>query len=70
MTKYKIIIGIIFIISLCGLSYQLGKSNAKVQIITKEVEVIKYVKENRKTIQAQPNASRDELLKLMRESKL
>ncbi len=50
--------------------YLYGKSQAKTQIIEKQVEVIKYVAQKRAKIQAQPNASRTELLKLMRKGEL
>ena len=50
--------------------YLYGKSQAKTQIIEKEVEVIKYVAQKRAKIQARPNASRTELIELMRKGKL
>lgn len=50
--------------------YLYGKSQAKTQIIEKEVEVIKYVAQKRAKIQAHPNASRTELIELMRKGKL
>ena len=50
--------------------YCYGKSRARVQIVEKQVEVIKYVAKKRAKIQAQPNAQRDELLKLMRSGEL
>lgn len=43
-----------------------GKSQAKTQIVEKQVEVIKYEAKKRAKIQARPNANRDELLELMR----
>lgn len=72
MTLRLILIGLLlfFVASMCALSYQLGKSNARVQIITKQVEVIKYVQKKRAVIQSRPNAGRDELLRLMRASQL
>lgn len=45
--------------------YLYGKSRVKVQIIEKQVEVMKYVAQKRAKIQAEPNADRTELLKLM-----
>lgn len=51
-------------------SYFLGYSQAKVQIIEKQVEVIKYVDLQKSKIQASPHASKSDLLKLMRHSKL
>lgn len=50
--------------------YLYGKSQAKTQIIEKQAEVIKYVAQKRAKIQAQPNASRTELLELMRKGEL
>ncbi len=50
--------------------YLYGKSQAKTQIIEKQTEVIKYVAQKRAKIQAQPNASRAELLELMRKGEL
>jgi hypothetical protein len=50
--------------------YTLGKSRAKTQVVEKQVEVIKYVAQKRAKIQTKPNASRDELIKLMHNGKL
>lgn len=50
--------------------YTYGKSQAKTQIIEKQVEVIKYVAQKRSEIQAQPHAGRNELLELMRTGQL
>ena len=50
--------------------YLYGKSQAKTQIIEKEVEVIKYVAQKRAKIQARPNATRTELIELMRKGEL
>lgn len=50
--------------------YLYGKSQAKTQIIEKQVEVIKYVAQKRAKIQARPNAHRDELLELLRNNQL
>lgn len=50
--------------------YLYGKSRAKTQIVEREVEVIKYVAQKRAKIQAQPNASRTELIELMRKGEL
>lgn len=50
--------------------YLYGKSQVKTQIIEKEVEVIKYVAQKRAKIQARPNASRTELIELMRKGEL
>lgn len=65
------------IVLMCGIAvltatggYLYGKSQAKTQIIEKEVEVIKYVAQKRAKIQAKPNASRTELIELMRKGEL
>ncbi len=50
--------------------YLYGKSQAKTQIVEREVEVIKYVAQKRAKIQAEPNASRAELIELMRKGEL
>lgn len=50
--------------------YLYGKSKVKTQIVEKQVEVVKYVAKKRAKIQAKPNASRDELLELMRSGHL
>ena len=51
---------------LCFLSYQWGKSQAKIQIVEKQVEVIRYEEKKREAIYAAPHADRDALLHLMR----
>ena len=53
----------------CG-GFLYGRSQAKTQVVEKQVEVIKYVAKKRAVIQAKPNANRDELLKLMRANNL
>ena len=50
--------------------YFLGKSHAETKIITKQVEVIKYVEKQRGKIHMRPNADRSELLELMHSNKL
>ena len=51
---------------LCFLSYQWGKSQAKIQIVEKQVEVLRYEEKKREAIYAAPHADRDALLHLMR----
>lgn len=58
------------IFALCFLSYQLGSSQKEVKIITQKVEVIKYVEKKKAAIYSKPNASRSELLMLMRQGAL
>ena len=55
-------------IFVCG--YFCGSAHSKVKIVEKKVEVIKYEAQKRAAIQAEPNASRDDLLKLMRNGEL
>ena len=50
--------------------YMYGKSQIQTKIVEKQVEVIKYVAQKRSQIQARPHASRDELLRLLREGEL
>lgn len=49
---------------------EVGRSEARVQVIEKQVEVIRYVEKKKAEIHARPNAGRDDLLKLMRAGKL
>ena len=51
-------------------AYYLGYSQAKVQIVEKQVEVIKYVQTKQNQIQSAPHASKLELLELMRRNRL
>lgn len=59
---------------LCFVFYEMGQVNgrkdAKIQIIEKEVEVIRYVEKKRAEIQAKPNAGRNALLELMHAGRL
>jgi len=65
-----IIIGAgVLLLSFYG-GYLYGKSCVKLQIAEKQSEVIKYVVQKRAKIQIKPNASRDELIELMRNGKL
>ena len=50
--------------------YVCGQAQTKVEIAEKKAEVIKNVAQKKAVIQAEPNASRDELLKLMRNGEL
>lgn len=51
---------------MCFCAYQWGKSTARTEVITQQVEVIKYVEKQKSKIYSRPNAHRDELLKRMR----
>ncbi len=56
------------ILSLCYLSFELGQKKAHVKVITQQIEVIKYVEKKKATIYSQPNATKAELLTLMRQN--
>lgn len=49
---------------------EVGRSKARVQVVEKQVEVIRYVEKKKAEIHARPNAGRDDLLKLMRAGRL
>ena len=67
-------VGFMTVAALCYAFYEagqkVGESRAKVQIVEKQVEVIKYVEKKKALSQSRPNAGRDDLLKLMRAGKL
>lgn len=62
------------VVALCFAFYEVGqevgRSEARVQVIEKQVEVIRYVEKKKAEIHARPNAGRNDLLKLMRAGKL
>lgn len=62
----KILIFILLFFSLLAGAYFLGRSHAELKIVEKEIEVVKYVDKKKAEIQARPNATRKELLELMR----
>ena len=62
----KILIFILLFFSLLAGAYFLGRSHAKIKYIEKEIEVVRYVDKKKAEIQARPNATRKELLELMR----
>ena len=51
-------------------SYFLGQSSCQNKIITKEIEVVRYVKSQENQILSRPHAAKPELLELMRNGKL
>ena len=67
-------VGFMTVAALCYAFYEagqkVGESRAKMQIIEKQVEVVKYVEKKKALIQSRPNAGRDELLKRMRAGRL
>lgn len=62
----KILIFILLFFSLLIGAYFLGRSHAKIKYIEKEVEVVRYVDKKKAEIHARPNATRKELIELMR----
>ena len=52
------------------LGYRSGANNTRVEYVTKEIEVIKYVDKKKSSIYSKPHASRSVLLELMRNGKL
>lgn len=66
----KIIVIIVTVFALIFGAYCLGRSHAKIEVITKRVEVIKYVEKKKAAIYSKPNLERPALLELMREGKL
>ena len=63
------VVFILFISALRG-AYLLGRSHSELKIVKEQVEVIKYVNKEKAEIYSKPNASRSELLELMRNNKL
>ena len=63
--KYALVV-VLFISSLLG-AYFLGRSHSELKIFKEQVEVVKYVEKKKAAIYSQPNASRSELLDLMRD---
>lgn len=64
----------LMVAALCFAFYEVGqevgRSEARVQVIEKQVEVIRYVEKKKAEIHAQPNASREQLLDLMKKNML
>ena len=72
VVRYAVYIAF-FIIVVAGayaFGYSSGKSNTTIQYITKEKEVIRYEAKEAAKIHAQPNASREQLLDLMKKNML
>ena len=70
----RLAVTIVMVAALCFAFYEVGQTNgrkeAKIQVIEKQVEVIRYVEKKKAEIHARPNAGRDDLLKLMRAGRL
>lgn len=72
MVKYAILV-FVFILVVDGAyyaGYSVGSSDTKVEYVTKEIEVVRYVDKKKSDIYSKPNAGRDTLLELMRSNKL
>ena len=52
------------------LGYKAGANNTKVEYVTKEKEVIRYIAKETANIQAKPNATKKQLLDLMKNNML
>ena len=65
MMKNAVVV-VLFISCLVG-AYLLGRSHSELKIVKEQVEVVKYVEKKKAAIYSQPNASRSELLDLMRD---
>lgn len=70
-------VSLFLLTALCIAFYMLGRSHSEVKIvkqeakeIIKEIEVIKYVEQEKVKIWNKPNADRDSLLKLMQTNQL
>ena len=61
---------IIILALLLSFSYFLGQSHCQNKIVTKQIEVVRYVKNKEAEIQAEPHAAQSELLELMRHGQL
>lgn len=64
---------LVLILIVCGAyytGYRVGSSDKQVEYVTKEKEVIKYVAKETANIHAKPNATREQLLDLMKNNML
>ena len=66
----KILFVVISASLVCALFYKLGRSHCRIETLVKEKEVIRYVERCKADIYSRPNASRSELLELMRRGEL
>lgn len=57
-------------LALCFLSYKYGTAQAKVKIIEKQVEIIKYETKEVSKIMAKPNLDDDNIVRLFSAGKL
>lgn len=76
MVSKLIKIGTVLLIisALCFAFYQVGQTvgegKAKVKIVEKQVEVVRYVEKKKADIYSKPNATRSELIGLLSDGKL
>lgn len=72
VVKYALVVAL-FIVIVCGAyysGYSIGASNTRVEYVTKEKEVIKYVAKETAIIHSKPNANRSVILERMRNNQL
>lgn len=72
MVRYAFYL-VVFLVIIGGAyfaGYKLGSSNAKIEYVVKEKEVIKYVAKETAIIHSKPNAGRNELILLYKSGKL
>jgi hypothetical protein len=69
MGRWLIVVAILMSV-LMVTAYALGQKQCRVQVVTKQTEVIKYVYRKNKELMARPRADRAELLELMRHGTL
>lgn len=60
----------LIILGLIIVSFYLGASKNEIKTLKNQVKTMEKIENDKKTIHSMPNASRDELLKLMYENKL
>ena len=68
--SYKVITMFVIIAVLCRLSFLYGKAQAKIEIVKKEVEVVKIETKEICRIAAQPNLDDDNIGKLFAAGRL
>ena len=70
--KYALL-GIILAATIAGAyysGYAVGSRDVKIEYVVKEKEVIKYVEKEKAIIHSKPNATREQILELMRRNML
>ena len=59
-----VILGICAVATLCFMSYELGKSQAKVEFVIQEKEIVRHEKNCAVNILAEPNINDDAIVEL------